>query len=772
MVLIRRTFPQPASSAARGQGVGRTGASADHSDSLDSGFIAFDVEARLLQELGERLVASAEIALLELVKNASDAEASFCKLALTQYDGQPALVVTDDGNGMSAEDFRNRWMRIATSSKREPRTPRYQRTVTGQKGIGRFAIRFLGGALKLRSVCDTPAGRTVLEAVFDWRRLDAAVTLSKAQVPYRLTRATDGDELGTTLTVWRLKHDLIAAVDKQLLTAVLKVASPLSAFNPGPFNYRQPKSAHGDPGYRVLFEGFPALEDQDADVAKGVIEHAWARLTVSVTGQKLRYKVVFAGDAEVHSMAVAFPNSIQAGLHADIAFTPKRKDAFLGIPLLRNKIWDWMKDNSGVGIIDNGFRIRPYGFQDDDWLFLNQDGAHNRRDWRTDVAKEHFPITDIARVRPKLNPALNLPTGYQVIGAVFVSSRASDDPEEADLVPAMDRQGFLVNDAYLQMVEAVRGGLELLAQLDKQRQLRIEEEIAEHARRALRSDFAKTAENLRNDPRLAPEERAALVQHYSQLATRLTEQEAYDRSARQRLEIAAGLGVVAGFMTHEAERLFLALDDVVNEIGVHAKKIPALREALGRIEHSREQLDGYISYTRLFTDSLRSDDVKPFNALGQIEWVVDHFRRIPESRGIHTEVECEDDVIVPPVPVAMYSAVILNLYSNATKAILARQSDALPPEILISAWNDARFHNLTVQDTGNGIPDDMRERVWDPFFTTTSRTNSPLGTGMGLGLPLVRDLVTRVNGKATIGEPSPNFITCIHIQIPRRSNAD
>jgi signal transduction histidine kinase len=120
----------------------------------------------------------------------------------------------------------------------------------------------------------------------------------------------------------------------------------------------------------------------------------------------------------------------------------------------------------------------------------------------------------------------------------------------------------------------------------------------------------------------------------------------------------------------------------------------------------------------------------------------------------------------------MYSAVLLNLYSNATKAILARQSDELAPVILISAWNDARFHHLTVQDTGVGIAEDARERIWDPFYTTTSRTNSPLGTGMGLGLPLVRDLVSRVNGKAIVGEPSPGFITSIHIQIPRRPNAD
>lgn len=91
-------------------------------------------------------------------------------------------------------------------------------------------------------------------------------------------------------------------------------------------------------------------------------------------------------------------------------------------------------------------------------------------------------------------------------------------------------------------------------------------------------------------------------------------------------------------------------------------------------------------------------------------------------------------------------------------------------KILISAWNDAKTHRLTVQDTGVGIPEDARERVWDPFFTTTSRINSPLGTGMGLGLPLVRDLVSRVGGKAFVGEPSPGYVTCIHIQIPRRAH--
>jgi signal transduction histidine kinase len=738
---------------------------------IGGGSVRFEVEARLLQELGERLVTSAEVALLELIKNANDADAGECKVILDSYRGFASLRIEDDGIGMSPQDFLQRWMRIATNSKRDARTPRYGRAVTGQKGIGRFAIRYLGAAVRLTSVhADENGKKTVLEAVFDWRRLDKAALLSQAKVAYRISTAVDTRKTGTQLTVWRLKQDIVSAVDKNLLTRVLQIATPSSAFDAGPFaeTFRLPGTQ--DPGYRVTFSGFDTLESESFDIVGIVLEHAWARLTVSVVKQTLTIRAHFYGEKKPRVLKVPFRNQLRHGLHADIAFTPKRKDSFAGAPVLRNRIWDWIKVNSGIGVIDNGFRIRPYGFNDDDWLYLNNDGAHNRRDWRSEVANKHFALSEVERARPKLNPALNLATGYQVLGAVFVSSRASDDASEQDLVPAMDREGFLKNAAYDQMVDAVRGALEFLAKEDKSRQLQAEEELAERMRLALRSDLAKTAAALQADPRLAPEERAALAQHYSQLASRVEAQDDYDRDARQRLEIAAGLGVVAGFMTHEAERLFLALDDVIDEIDARVKRIPELAKSLEKMRKAREQLDGYISYTRLFTDSLRMSQAEPFEALGQLEWIRDHFGGIPQSRGIDTEIDCAEDVTVPPVPVALYSAVVLNLYTNATKAILAREREDLPPQILISAWNDAKAHHVTVQDTGIGIPEDAKQRVWDPFFTTTSRVNSPLGSGMGLGLPLVRDLVSRVGGKAFIDEPSPGYVTNIHIQVPRRGH--
>lgn len=756
---------------------------------VDSGEIAFQVEARLLQELGERLVASPDVALLELVKNASDADAPSCRVSLETKFGKPVLIIADNGVGMTLDDFRNRWMRIAVDSKRDRLTRRFARAVTGQKGIGRFAIRFLGASLKLESVSiDHKASeKQMLEAVFDWRRLDKQSGIQDAKVQFRVTRVPGDTPTGTRLTVSRLKQDLRDSLGKSLLTKVLQIVSPLTAFNAGPFARTpgkttvnrsndltisdvSPVSYDQDPGFSVAFTGFESMPAEDADLGKSILNHAWARLTISLVDDRLKYSVLFRGEVAPQELEIKYPNNIQRGLHADIAYAPKRKNAFAGLPTDGREIWSWIRTHSGVGIVDNSFRIRPYGFNDDDWLYLNQDGIHSERQWRTKIAMSNFPQSEIELARPGLCPALNIATTFQLVGSVFVESRASNNPDELDLVPAMDREGFISNAAYGQMVEVVRGGLEFLAKIDKTRSLQAKEREAEDKRLSLQGDLSQAVEEIKIDPRLANEEKAALVEHYSSLATRVQEQEEYDRNARQRLEIAAGLGVVAGFMTHEAERLFIALDRVIDRLSRKANPSSVEAEDLRQVRDARSQLDGYIRYTRLYTESLRTSNLESFSALGQIEWVCDNFSATAKSRHIKTEIECNPDVLTPPIPVAMYSAVLLNLYTNAVKAVIARVDDDKSPCVSISAWNDQRNHYLSVQDTGIGIPPSLQKRIWDPFFTTTSRVNSPLGTGMGLGLSLVRDLVERQGGKVGLSAASPEFTTCVLITLPRNAN--
>ena len=79
---------------------------------LDRGTLSFSIEGRILRELGERLVKHPEVAVVELVKNAYDADATECTIA---YDPSGSIRVSDDGAGMTLDRFKNGWMRIGTT---------------------------------------------------------------------------------------------------------------------------------------------------------------------------------------------------------------------------------------------------------------------------------------------------------------------------------------------------------------------------------------------------------------------------------------------------------------------------------------------------------------------------------------------------------------------------------------------------------------------------------------------------------------------------------
>src|SRR5689334_10069508 len=121
---------------------------------LDEGTISFTIESRILRELGERLVKQPEVAIVELVKNAYDADAGECTIT---YEPRRSITVRDTGLGMTLARFRDGWMRIGTSSKEAIQfSEKYFRLITGEKGIGRFAVRFLGRALHLETVARDP----------------------------------------------------------------------------------------------------------------------------------------------------------------------------------------------------------------------------------------------------------------------------------------------------------------------------------------------------------------------------------------------------------------------------------------------------------------------------------------------------------------------------------------------------------------------------------------------------------------------------------------
>jgi signal transduction histidine kinase len=85
------------------------------------------------------------------------------------------------------------------------------------------------------------------------------------------------------------------------------------------------------------------------------------------------------------------------------------------------------------------------------------------------------------------------------------------------------------------------------------------------------------------------------------------------------------------------------------------------------------------------------------------------------------------------------SQLFINLLVNAAHAVEERG------EITVRTWCDAEFVFIAISDTGNGIPDGIKNRIFEPFFTTRD-----VGKGIGLGLSISYDIVKKHGGEIVV----------------------
>ena len=115
----------------------------------------FRPRARMLQLLGDELIGSARLAVFELVKNAYDADANEVVVCLDLESAQgSAIIVTDDGEGMTLDVLRSVWLVPGDDHRQKQRlsdrkTPKHHRLPLGEKGLGRFAVHKLGNQITL-----------------------------------------------------------------------------------------------------------------------------------------------------------------------------------------------------------------------------------------------------------------------------------------------------------------------------------------------------------------------------------------------------------------------------------------------------------------------------------------------------------------------------------------------------------------------------------------------------------------------------------------------
>jgi|CXWL01.1.fsa_nt_gi signal transduction histidine kinase len=117
--------------------------------------IPFSVSARTAKLIGRENFANAEGAVIELVKNAYDADADTSIIIFDRRDSQnhgPSIYLIDNGRGMAQDVVVDKWMQIGTDDKVANFTSERGRIKTGAKGIGRFALDRLGGRARMLTI--------------------------------------------------------------------------------------------------------------------------------------------------------------------------------------------------------------------------------------------------------------------------------------------------------------------------------------------------------------------------------------------------------------------------------------------------------------------------------------------------------------------------------------------------------------------------------------------------------------------------------------------
>jgi signal transduction histidine kinase len=178
----------------------------------------FSIHPSVVFQLGESLVSDVVQALVELVKNAYDADATYCKVTIRTAQTPPAgsaypqaaghIIIEDDGTGMDANAITMGWLTISNSAKRalkaKKKTTERGRTPLGDKGLGRLGTQRLGDNLEIFT--RTKNDREQRHVWFSWKSFRDQTSLQ--DVPVGEDANASKEHHGTQLIISDLKDAL------------------------------------------------------------------------------------------------------------------------------------------------------------------------------------------------------------------------------------------------------------------------------------------------------------------------------------------------------------------------------------------------------------------------------------------------------------------------------------------------------------------------------------------------------------------------------------
>jgi signal transduction histidine kinase len=652
----------------------------------------------ILRRLGEELAPHPDQGVLELVRNAYDADAINCSIVLenTERPGGTATI-DDDGCGMDSEEITNGWLLIGKSGKVSRRRTDLGRLTVGNKGLGRLAALRLGSQVELRT---RPNGKADVEysLTIDWSRYEGVTTVEQVDLTVQSTAPTLPKH-GTKITVRNLSKAFTGEDVHRLARALLLLSDPFegkTGFRPV---LRSTEFKHLE---KLIKEKYFA--DAELHLIASLDKNGFASARVLLPNGRVKWTAshedITSKDDRYKCPEVTF----------ELWIFLMKPDSFAAKGSTLQEVRSWLAEYGGVHVYHRGLRVQPYGDPGHDWLDMN-----------------------LARARsPEDRPSTN-----NTIGRVIV-----EDVDEF-LVQKTDRTGFVESTQFSEVRRFATDVLEWLADVRIRESEKRREKSRITSRKSLQEAKSGLSRVLKTLPVAARPVLEKAISNYEVARSREL------RSLRAEVQLYRTLSTVGttyAVFAHELAGPGRRIRKLAESIERRAQKQLGeeqytlnLREPVSSVIRTADDLALFpnLALRLLERDKRKSGRVRIHEAIHSVVGLVKPFVEMYKSR-INLDLADTGPEVFGSI--AAIESILMNLLTNALNAFVS--SDGASRDRTIEIRTELRKDTvvLRVFDSGPGITHLTTEEIWLP-----GRTTSPDGTG--LGLTIVRDSVSDLGGK-------------------------
>lgn len=670
-----------------------------------SGKVQLKPRARLISLIGEELISDEPVALVELVKNSYDADATRVEVRFEGADpNHPQnIIVSDDGIGMNLETVLGAWLEPGTSSKRKTTISPAGRLYQGAKGIGRFAAARLAKRLMLETKSKDSPDEVLV--VLDWGQFDEDSYLEDIDVEYETFASTRSQ--GTTLTLQDVRRSWSDDDYEELYDRLTRLISPFDEVVDFTIELVIPERAHlsGNVTPHKLIERpvYYLTGELDKDgYFTGWFNHNGKTKIVWGDNSKLNHDDIKAvadtqfrprlkrGNADESPECGKFEVEIRVWDRDRDGLNELMNIYELGLRQTRRIINRY----SGVSIYRDGFRVYPYGQDGNDWLQLDN--------------------------RSRQVPARHL-ANNQIIASIKISRE--DNPE---LMDRSNREGMIINSAHRSLENWF---IEILSIIEEERyKLRPRKTTLKPEGTPMFEVFDLSATVKSAKERFGDDD--PFVFELSQTADEVSEGVERVQELFSRLLLSSGLGQMVDIVIHEIGRplgsinrrirmIENAVEDDCDETGKIKNNLDSIKGSLTDLANLRERLDPHTPAKR--------GRAETFDVLEEIQDNFELYSYLIESQKIKFNIESNVDVLTVHMARSTLSQIMANLIDNSIFWLIRTNGTGGGGNIFVKVQETEGGFKIEISDDGPGVSKEDQIDIFEPYFS-----RKPGGSGLGL----------------------------------------